>query len=246
MNKTEPFGIVHDLHFEDYRQLSGINQSTLKQWIPASSIKPMNQNNSQAMKFGTAGHCLLLEPELFLKKYINAPAGINKRGKVGKERWSKYAQKYPNKILLQTSEWKRLEKIRKFFEVHPEVQKIWKNGDSEVSLFWKDSDYHIKCKARLDWLNIDSGTIIDLKFTNNISRAFSMESLGDYYTLQACWYIRAVTQLTSKVPDFFFVFIEKYAPHDMTVRSISRSDIEKGKQIIEHVIKKSQIGVVNE
>ena len=237
MNKTEPFGIVQNLPFEEYRQQSGLNQSTLKQWFSATPKKTTAYKNYQALQFGSAGHCLLLEPEMFPELYVRAPEGLNQRGKTGKKRWAEYEEQHPGKILLRTGEWERLENIRKVFEIHPQIKKLWKNGSAEVSLFWQDSEFALDCKARLDWFDADSAIIVDLKFTNNIAKAGVQKPIQDFYAVQASWYVRAVTQLTTKVPDFFFIFIEKYAPHLIRVCSVSAEDLKHGQQKIECAIK---------
>jgi hypothetical protein len=237
VNKTEAFGIVQNLPFEEYRQQSGLNQSTLKQWFSATPKKTTAYKNYQALQFGSAGHCLLLEPEMFPELYVRAPEGLNQRGKTGKKRWAEYEEQHPGKILLRTGEWERLENIRKVFEIHPQIKKLWKNGSAEVSLFWQDSEFALDCKARLDWFDADSAIIVDLKFTNNIAKAAVQKPIQDYYAVQASWYVRAVTQLTTKVPDFFFIFIEKYAPHLIRVCSVSAEDLKHGQQKIECAIK---------
>jgi len=237
VNKTEAFGIVQNLPFEDYRQQSGLNQSTLKQWFSATPKKTTAYKNYQALQFGSAGHCLLLEPEMFPELYVRAPEGLNQRGKTGKKRWAEYEEQHPGKILLRTGEWERLENIRKVFEIHPQIKKLWKNGSAEVSLFWQDSEFALDCKARLDWFDADSAIIVDLKFTNNIAKAGVQKPIQDFYAVQASWYVRAVTQLTTKVPDFFFIFIEKYAPHLIRVCSVSAEDLKHGQQKIECAIK---------
>lgn len=237
MNKTEALGIVQNLPFEEYRQQSGLNQSTLKQWFSATPKKTTAYKNYQALQFGSAGHCLLLEPEMFPELYVRAPEGLNQRGKTGKKRWAEYEEQHPGKILLRTGEWERLENIRKVFEIHPQIKKLWKNGSAEVSLFWQDSEFALDCKARLDWFDADSAIIVDLKFTNNIAKAGVQKPIQDFYAVQASWYVRAVTQLTTKVPDFFFIFIEKYAPHLIRVCSVSAEDLKHGQQKIECAIK---------
>ena len=236
MNKTDNLGIVHNLHFEEYQQISALNQSTLKKWFSATPKLNDGYKNLQAMQFGSAGHCLLLEPEQFPELYVRAPDGLRQRGKTGKKRWAEFAEQNPGKIVLQANEWERLQNILKIFNVHPQIQKIWKNGKSEVSMFWHDSEFSLDCKARLDWFDADQGIIVDLKFTNNIGKANSQKPIQDFYAVQATWYIRAVEQLTSAVAEFHFVFIEKYAPHLIRVVSVSNDDLELGKQKIESAI----------
>ena len=237
MNETEQFGIVHNLPFEDYQQQSGLNQSTLKEWFSSTPKTTGAYKNYQALQFGSAGHCLLLEPKVFAKLYVRAPENLRQRGKTGKKLWDEYGEQNPGKIVLRNGEFERLENIRKVFEIHPKIQKLWENGDSEVSMFWHDSEFGLDCKARLDWFNPDAGIIVDLKFTNNIGKAGIKEPIQDYYSVQASWYVRAVTQITEKVPDFFFVFIEKYAPHLIRVCPVLASDLIHGQKKIECAIK---------
>ena len=237
MIKTENFGIVHNLPFREYQQRSGLNQSTLKKWFSASPKQHEGYRNLQAMQFGSAGHCLLLETDQFPKLYTRAPDGMRQRGKTGKKRWAEFAEQNPGKTVLSANEWERLQNIRKVFQIHPQIQKLWKRGDSEVSLFWQDSEFRLDCKARLDWFDPDSGTIVDLKFTNHIGKAVEQKHIQDFYAVQANWYNRGVTQLCKIVPDFFFVFIEKYAPHLIRVVSVSAEDLKHGQQKIEYAIK---------
>jgi hypothetical protein len=222
--------------------LRSIDNSPVLISLPSSSgfqlrKKTTAYKNYQALQFGSAGHCLLLEPEMFPELYVRAPEGLNQRGKTGKKRWAEYEEQHPGKILLRTGEWERLENIRKVFEIHPQIKKLWKNGSAEVSLFWQDSEFALDCKARLDWFDADSAIIVDLKFTNNIAKAGVQKPIQDFYAVQASWYVRAVTQLTTKVPDFFFIFIEKYAPHLIRVCSVSAEDLKHGQQKIECAIK---------
>lgn len=237
MNKADNFGIVHNLPFEEYQQISALNQSTLKRWFSSTPKSNDGYKNLQALRFGSAGHCLLLEPELFPERYARAPDGMRQRGKIGKIRWLEFAEQNPGKIMLQANEWERLQNIQTVFEIHPQIQKLWSKGNSEVSLFWQDSEFGLDCKARMDWYDPDSGVIVDLKFTNHIGKADTQKPLQDFYAVQATWYIRGVSQLSKNTADFFFVFIEKYAPHQISIVPVSADDLVLGKQKIALAIK---------
>ena len=237
MKLTDVFGVFHNLPFKEYQQLSGLNQSTLKHFISNDYKQKKSYKNLQALQFGNAGHCLLLEPERFKELYIRAPNGLNQRKKIGKERWLKFCELHSEKIVLRNNDWERLQNIQNFFHIHPQIQQMFSNGDSEVSLFWKDSEYGINCKARLDWFDIDSAIIVDLKFTNNIEKAKSTNSIQNIFTLQAAWYTRGVFQLTKKKINFFFVFIEKFTPHCIRIEQVSNEDLKKGQEQIDDLIK---------
>jgi len=237
VNKTESFGIVQNLPFDVYRQLPGLNQSTLKHWLSTASNQSDTYKNLEAMQFGSAGHCLLLEPGKFEDLYVSAPKGLQQRGKHGKERWAEFCEKHIGKTVLKANEWDRLQNIRQIFQIHPQIKKFWDSGKTEVSLFWQDHEFSLDCKARLDWFEQDSGKIVDLKFTNNVGKVSLQKPIQDYYLIQAAWYSRGVYQLTKKTTDFIFVFIEKYVPHIIRVVQVSSDDLKNGLQKIECAIK---------
>ena len=56
VTKTEAFGIVHNLPFEKYQQLPGLNQSTLKQWLSATPKQHGRYKTLQALQLVNAGH----------------------------------------------------------------------------------------------------------------------------------------------------------------------------------------------
>ena len=118
-----------------------------------------------------------------------------------------------------------------------QVQQLFSNGNSEVSLYWKDSEYGLNCKARLDWFDSDSRKIIDLKFTINLAKAASKKPIKNDFSLQARWYTRGIYQLTNITTDFFFIFIEKFAPHSIQIVQVSNEDFNKGQEQIDQGIK---------
>ncbi|MBC8258600.1 MAG: PD-(D/E)XK nuclease-like domain-containing protein [SAR324 cluster bacterium] len=233
MNPADNFGIVHNLPFEEYQQLSGLNQSTIKQWLSTAPKQHHAYKNLQALQFGSAGHCLLLEPERFEKLYVRAPNGLRQRGKLGKKRWTEFCEQHNGKIVLRANEWDSLTTIREIFLLHPQIKKLWTAGKAEVSLFWQDTEYGMDCKARLDWFDAKSGTIVDLKFTKNIGDSSIQKQIENYYAIQAAWYCRGIFQLSQITAAFLFVFIEKYAPYKIRVISVCENVLELGLHKIE-------------
>ena len=238
MKQTDIFGVFKNLPFEKYQQLPGLNQSTLKHLFSNDCKQQKSYKNLHALKFGSAGHCLLLEPEKFEDIYIRAPKKLNQRKKHGKKSWLEFCELNSKKIVLSNNDWIRLQNIKEVFQIHPKIQKLLSNGNSEVSLFWNDSEYGFNCKARLDWFDIDSGKIVDLKFTNNTTKAMSFKTTQNIYSLQAAWYTRGVFQLTKKTSDFFFVFIEKFSPHFIQILKLKSEELEKGQKQVDNLIKK--------
>tara|TARA_Y100001970_G_C14203053_1_gene842309 strand:+ start:1482 stop:2216 length:735 start_codon:yes stop_codon:yes gene_type:complete len=230
------YGVYQNLPFDKYKQLPGLNQSTLKLLISKDREKRNNFINNYALQFGSAGHCLLLEPEKFEDLYICAPKNLSQRKKKGKEQWQEFCNLNIGKIVLRYNDWSRLKNIQKSFLLHPKIKKIFSNGNSEVSLFWRDSEYDLDCKSRLDWFDEEHKKIIDLKFTQNISKTKINNHINNNFSIQANWYVRGVHQLTNFVSDFLYIFIEKFAPHCIHILPISRDNLKVGQEKIDYII----------
>ena len=238
MRNTIQCGFFYSLPFEEYKALAGLNQSKLKKLLSSSSKQKRGYQIQQAMNFGNAGHCLLLEPNKFAELYINAPKGLNRRGKKGRENWEEFCELHTGKNVLASTEWERLQKILKVFQINPKIMQFWKHGETEVSMFWDDDELNLDCKARMDWYDADSMKIVDLKFTNNISKFCNQKLMDQHFSVQAAWYRRGVYKLTGNACDFLFVFVEKYSPHIIRVIKANEEIIRHGEQAILSSIKR--------
>ena len=77
MSHTNQCGFFYSLPFEEYKTLPGLNQSKLKQLLSSPSKQKQGYQIQQAMNFGNAGHCLLLEPHKFEELYVSAPKDLS-------------------------------------------------------------------------------------------------------------------------------------------------------------------------
>ena len=238
MKNNSQCGFLYSLPFEEYKSLPGLNQSKLKKILFSTSKQKQGYQIQQAMDFGNAGHCLLLEPNKFAEFYVCAPKNLNRRGINGRNRWKEFCELHSGKNVLALNEWERLNKIHKVFQINPKIKQFWKHGETEVSMFWKDAKLNLNCKARMDWYDSDSMKIVDLKFTNNIGKFSNQKRMDHHFSIQAAWYRRGVYQLTGSVCDFLFIFIEKYSPHIIRVIKANEDIIRHGEQAILSAIKR--------
>ena len=238
MSHTNQCGFFYNLPFKEYKTLSGLNQSKLRKLLSSTSKQNQGYKIQQAMNFGNAGHCLLLEPKKFAELYVCAPKGLNRRGKNGKKSWEEFCELHSGKNVLASTEWERLQKILKVFQINPKITQFWKHGETEVSMFWEDAELDLYCKARMDWYDADSMKIVDLKFTNNISKFSNQKLMDRHFSVQAAWYRRGVYKLTGSKCDFLFVLVEKYSPHMIRVIQASEEIILHGDQVILNALKR--------
>ena len=239
MKNNSQCGFLYNLPFEEYKSLPGLNQSKLKKILLSKTKQKQGYQIQQAMDFGNAGHCLLLEPNKFAEFYVCAPKNLNRRGLNGRKRWKEFCELQSGKNVLALNEWERLNKIHKVFRINPKIKQFWKHGETEVSMFWKDAKLNLDCKARMDWYDGDSMKIVDLKFTNNIGKFSDQKLMDQHFSIQAAWYRRGVYQLTGSKCEFLFVFVEKYSPHKISVIEAREEIILHGEQAILNLIKKS-------
>jgi len=231
-------GFIYSLPFEEYKTLSGLNQTKLRKLLSSHSKQKQGYKIQQAMDFGNAGHCLLLEPQKFAEIYVCAPKGLKRRGKNGGECWEEFCELNKGKNVLDSNEWDRLQNILNVFQINPKIRQFWKHGETEVSMFWEDSELDLECKARMDWFDSDSMKIVDLKFTNNIAKFSNQKLMDQYFSLQAAWYRRGVYNLTGSKCDFLFVFVEKYFLHIISVIKANEEILLHGEQVILNTTKK--------
>tara|TARA_B100000945_G_scaffold177060_1_gene142015 strand:+ start:679 stop:1410 length:732 start_codon:yes stop_codon:yes gene_type:complete len=235
---TNQCGFFYSLPFEKYKNLPGLNQSKIRKLLSSPSRPRLGYQIQQAMNFGNAGHCLLLEPKKFAELYVCAPKGLNKRGKKGKKNWEEFCELHTGKNVLASTDWERLQKILKVFQINPKIMKFWKHGKTEVSMFWEDAELDLDCKARMDWFDANSMKIVDLKFTNKIDKFSNQKLMENYLSVQAAWYSRGVYELTGSKCEFSFILVEKYSPHMISVIKASEEIIFHGEQTILKMIKR--------
>jgi len=238
VNHTNQCGFFYSMPFNEYKTLPGLNQSKLRKLLSPSSKQNRGYQIQQAMDFGNAGHCLLLEPDKFAELYVCAPKGLRRRRKKGGGNWEEFCELHSGKNVLASTEWERLQNILKVFQINPKIIQFWKHGETEVSIFWEDTKLGLDCKARMDWFDADSMKIVDLKFTNNIGKFSNQKLMDQHFSIQAAWYRRGVYQLTGSKCDFLFVFVEKYSPHMIRVIQASEEIILHGDQVILNALKR--------
>ena len=238
----KPEGLCFDLPFEEYRQFSGLNQTSLKQFIGPLNSKGSNFINEKAFLRGNAGHCLVLEPERFHQTYVPAPQGLRQRGKTGKERWKAFSEQHPGKIILTHNLWNQLISSERALAVHPRVSDWMSEGHGEISLFWEDPETLVSCKARLDWFNPTKNLILDLKFSKNCREDYCRKQISEnHYDLQAAWYCQGISEVVGVFPDFILVFVETVKPHRIQCFSLSNTELEEGKRKIREAFKTMSI-----
>ena len=182
---------------------------------------------TEALKFGTMFHTLVLEPEAFDAKYIIAPQ-VDKRTKEGKEIYQALSES--KKEIVQQSEYESACTMRDNI-LENKYAKALLQGTKEMSFYWTDELTGIDCKCRPDCMTSigDMNVIVDLKSCNNAeSSAFMKDALSYGYDLQAAQYKTGVELVEQKPYKFVFIVVEKSPPYAINILEADSIFIRKG------------------
>ena len=207
--------ITNDNYYEDREYITA---SMIKAASTCSKVKfdhIMNSNiETESMLIGSAFHHMMLEPDTFNDTYAFEPA-MDRRTKAGKEyiqEWKELNSHIPNHVPGKSEE--MLLNMKENLLSHPTYLQLMSNWDNsykeEIFLF---NMCNSKCKLKVDYYDPIENYIVDIKTCNSINRDDVIDAINKYqYFLQAAFYMDAL-----QAKNFYFVFIEKKAPHDILI-----------------------------
>lgn len=138
-------------------------------------------------------------------------------------------------VPLLTAVYDRVKAMAQAVREHPVASALFdpKLGSPEQSLFWRDRETEVWCRARLDQLR-DNATgvfwIPDLKTCEAADDESIAKSIATYgYHQQGDFYRRGVIELgIDQDPVFGLVFIEKEPPHLIRVVRLDKNALDIG------------------
>lgn len=253
-NSAPPVGFHSDVAFEVYKAWPALNNSALK-WLDVTPSHYrayvdglMPDRDTNALTFGRALHCSLLEPTLFGERFIVAgrcsallASGTRKGDVCGKSgqtinsngEWfcGVHASQgeTPTAQVLSDTDAAMVAGAAKSVRGHEVVKLLRKQGGFECSAVAEVDG--VLCKVRFDkWIPGKRGTILDVKKVqvgragyHNFQRALLPASCGlsSYgYAMQAHLYSRVAEALTGERPRFYFVVVEDGPPFGVQVYQV--------------------------
>jgi len=182
---------------------------------------------TEAMQFGTAVHCGLLEPQHFDARVVRGER-FDKRTTAGKVGHAAFQSLNAGKLILESEAHERALRCIDAVRAHPAASRLLDGARTELSLMWLDGRYKVPCKARLDAAN--HGGIVDLKTTQDASPEAFARSIATFrYDLQAAWYMSGAEHVLDATPTFFaFIVVESEPPHAVAVYAIGPASLQAG------------------
>lgn len=216
-------------------KLKDLKKSPKHFWAKHINPDRLLQEETEAMRFGSAAHMCLLEPQLFMETYIAMPS-INRKTNVGKEAYAQFIEENKGKTVITTDDMVTVKRMRDAVLNKKISRLLLNNGQAEVELYWKDKDTGIHCKAKLDYVikpssEVPTGLIPDLKTTTNANPDAFAKSAYDFgYYNQAAWYEEAFFQNYGTRPPFVFIAVEKTEPFECGFFAADEQMLEIGRK----------------
>lgn len=205
-------GIYYDISNEDYHNGAGVSKSQLDliDKCPAlfkwNKLAPSDESKVLELDFGTAAHCLLLEPERFKDVYRKGPE-VNRRTKDGREQEQSFFDDCIEKghTPITDDDAFKLNLMRDSAMAHPVANwALTANGVSEASLYWEDKETGVLCRCRPDKIITDHHWIVDVKTTGDMDRF--EKSVYEYrYHVQDSFYSDGYASQFKVSPTFIFI-----------------------------------------
>jgi exodeoxyribonuclease VIII len=224
-------GVFRDMPTETYFAIDAMSQSGAKEILRSPAhFRYARENPRQptpAMRFGTAVHAGILEPERFEADVVCAPA-VNARTTAGREQRDAFLAANAGRLVLAADDYDRARRCIEAVGRHPAAKALLTGAEVEVSIFWLDGRHKAPCKGRIDARN--HGGLIDIKTTQDASPEEYSRTIASYgYHLQAAHYFSGCEHLLDATPQFFaHVVVETEAPHGVAVYAIPGNAIMAG------------------
>jgi hypothetical protein len=246
VNRRPKPGIYEDVPYDVYDSWPYVRSSDLRHAMRSAAHyrwaldhPSKSDADSPSLRFGRLVHAVASgdlsgmlifegpEWEAMRAKYVRPTTTREWEHRVGKLR-----KKHGNVEVYTADEYEQANSVASAIKTDP-VAAMYFDGDTrrEVSIVWDDPVTKVRCKARLDAVNLLA--IIDLKTTQDAS-TFERQILAYHYHRQLAWYqwgwsLVSGGELLSPV----LIAVETEPPFGVRSASLSERLIEAGREELE-------------
>jgi hypothetical protein len=164
--------------------------------------KTVPNKQTDAMLIGSATHKLILEPRSFNKEFAVWSGGRRAGGE-----WKAFKEYHSDKDIITQVQYDEIRIMRDAVRNNSEANTLLSNGEAERSVFWRDEETNVLCRARADYQKQSgsSNILVDLKTCMSAEpEKFAKDLINLGYPLQEAMYREGF-----KADAFAFVAVEK-------------------------------------
>jgi len=242
--------ITQENYYDDKEHVTNSMLSWLKQ-SPAYFKSQIDKKSvpTDAMTFGSAFHCAVLESDKFDDLYYVMPK-LDKRTKAGKEEFAEHMSKAGDKVVITTDQYSKILAMKDAVYNNKTMSELFTSneGVAESVNIWEEKvqdkngkNHVIKCKSLIDLRRDNDDLVVDLKTTTSVS-AFTSSIRKFGYDRQAAFYLRGLQANGLISPDARFVFavVEKEAPYEIAMFELDRSVMDEANLHIDSLLQTYQ------
>lgn len=238
---------VYDISNEVYHGSEGISRSGIMLFRKTPKhfwniyLNPLAspKRSTPAMEFGSALHMYILEPEKFHEEYyLMEPNSHHGSSKLGKEFKANQIELSNGRQIIDQEDYDELFKIRESVWQSSDVREVIEGAKYEQSIYWKDKETGLLCKARPDiW---QEHFIADIKSTCDASEhSFRRDFYENGGHVQMAMIQEGIKEVTGYDMNYFIALaFEKTAPYAEAIYPLDESLLEKGKQEFHETLRK--------
>ena len=240
-----------DYHRTPHRRpAAAISASGLKTLLHRSPAhywfdSPLNPNrppekDKPHFNVGKAAHDMLLLSERWPECYHVLPEGFSraKSKAMASEIAEADAAQDAGKTLLSADDAELVHAMAAAIRANRLATAVLSNGESEVTLCWRDEATGVWLRARPDFLPHKRLIIPDLKTAADASpRAFQRAIANLGYAMAAALYIDGIAAVYGTRPtNWLHVVVEKEPPHVVALYELPAEDIQRGRHLCRRAI----------
>ncbi len=179
-------------------------------------IKGNRSPETPGKKFGKLLHWSLLQPRLFLSRYVIKPKFEGTGSRALAKEWD---EKHQNNIVVKEDEAEEIDLMIRELTSNPRASKLLSNGTPEVATFYRDHELKDEKGLPINWFGIidfyrSGNWIVEVKTTKKATwKSFKKDAYDYGYHLQSWKYRRMVEGITGKKPDYAIIAIESGPPY---------------------------------
>lgn len=245
MTETLPQpGIYEGVEADVYRAWPAANNTDLTRIYEFSPMhaKYMRENPPEptpALAFGSALHCAVLEPAKFAELYEVMPDFGDMRSSKNRDVRDAWIAANPGKRTVKADEHEIILNILQAVSFNAAASGVLGSpGPNELSAVFAHEENGCPCKLRADGWRPEWETVLDVKTTENASRAEFERSIAIYgYHRQAAFYLDGLRSLGLPAKHFAFICVEKKAPYGVAVYRLMEDAIEAGRDEIRRLVR---------
>ncbi len=203
-----------------------------KAWVEGVA----NDESTEALDFGKALHCALLEPDRFAGSHVVMPsfneyrdargALSTKDGKAAKKAWE---EENAGKTHLEPATRDTIAAMVRSVHSHPLASKMIRDGAPEVTLRWRDDETGLQCKTRADYYVAARKMVVDIKTAHDASYDAFRKAITNYrYHVTDALYRASFGAIGLPIEHYVFVVVEKTAPYAVATYTLDSESIQKG------------------